>query len=61
MTTSPWYDDHGNVAMLLRDLEERCEVTTVDGAIDVAEKPWKWQMEWDRLVKESDDRELTAA
>lgn len=55
-----WSDSHGNVADLIRDLEERGEISTAAAAADVAEKPWHFEMEWDRYAKEHDALEVAA-
>ncbi len=55
-----WYDSHANVADLLRDLEQRGEIWNVDQAVAVAEKPWHWEIEHQRMLKERDALEVPA-
>ena len=45
--TAPWYDDHANLATLLRYLEQSEDgAPDVDNIIDLLEKPWRWESEW---------------
>lgn len=55
-----WYDDRENIARLLTWLEERCELRSIDDAIYLVEKPWKWTPEWNELQRELADEALAA-
>lgn len=47
-----WYEDSANIAALLRWLNERGEIVDIDEAIYVVSKPWKWNDEYQQMLKE---------
>lgn len=55
-----WYDSRANLADLLRHLADNGRLT-VDDAIDVAEKPWKFTVDYDEMVAERERDELSGA
>jgi hypothetical protein len=53
----PWWTDHGKIFTLLRWLEDRAEIATIDDAIRVVEKPWNWDAEYQQMQREdTEDR-----
>lgn len=55
MTTSPWHDSHDNVVTLARHLYGIGHITAPDEIIDLFEKPWHYQTEWDELDADNSD------
>ena len=47
-----WWYSHGEIFRLLRWLEERGDLDTVDAAIRVVEKPWHWDDEYEQMCRE---------
>lgn len=45
-----WYEDHAEVAALLRYLADLGQLGGVDECISVCEKPWHWEVEHDAMV-----------
>jgi hypothetical protein len=58
--TREWYDDHRNIAALLRYLEERCELSGVDEALALVEKPWKYTPEFNAMCRAERAAEVAA-
>lgn len=54
-----WFEDSGNIAALLRWLRDSDEGIDLDSAIELVEKPWKWNAEYRRLLAERIVRETT--
>lgn len=50
-----WYEERSNVVEFLEWLDERGELATVDAAIAIVEKPWKWTLEYDSMRKAQAD------
>jgi hypothetical protein len=57
-----WCLDSGNIASLLRWLDENDELEDIGAAIDIVEKPWHWDKEYQAMresqrIAEADARE----
>lgn len=48
-TKHDWWEDCGNIAALLRWLNERDELGDIEDVIYLVSKPWKWDEEYRQM------------
>jgi hypothetical protein len=60
LTKSKWFEDFEKVLNLAKWLEEEGRVTTAFQMLQIFEKPWKWEQEWNEYQAAKKAEAVTA-
>jgi hypothetical protein len=47
-----WWEEYENILNLVRHLIEKGTLTRATAVLQIFEKPWKWETEWNEYQKQ---------